>query len=384
MPFVQPSHADPAVGPLSGVRVVELCWVWAGPLLGQFLADLGAEVIKCEWYRRHDPYRTRGVERLRGVVPEARRRELSASFHSLNRNKVGLAADLKSGQGLDMVKDVIRASDVVIENFTAGTMEKVGLGPDVLGELNPELVSVSLSGFGRGPLERMRAYGLVLSALGGAEVGYVDDGEFLGSPTFVVSDPNAALFGLFASVAGLLAVRRSGAGGAFQCSQLEAIMSVVHMPEPPRERADVTVQARDGRYVAVSVPDGVALDAAGVEGMALERAAERLVRDLHALGAVAAPILDVSETLSHEVFADPPVRLTAQHPVGGPEELVASPWRIGGRRSPLRKTAPLLGEGDDYVLRAVVGCSDEEIRERIQPEPVRVGPTPTTLGIQGG
>ena len=74
--------------PLQGVRVLELCWVWSGPLLGQLLADLGAEVIKVEWYKRFDLYRTRGVERLTGQVPEKLRREMSQSFHGLNRNKI--------------------------------------------------------------------------------------------------------------------------------------------------------------------------------------------------------------------------------------------------------------------------------------------------------
>lgn len=374
-------------GPLNGVRVVEMCWVWSGPLLGQLLADLGAEVIKCEWYRRFDPYRTRGVERLRGLVPEERRRESSQSFHSLNRNKLGLAVDLKDENGIDIVRDLLRHSDLLIENFTVGTLSRLGLGPEILGELNPDLVALSLSGFGAGSrLDRMRAYGLVLSALGGGEADIEADGEFVGSPTFVVSDPNASLFGLYAGVAALLRVRRGGGGGALMGSQLEAIMSLVQMS---REEGDddgweeLTVEAADGVYVAVSIPADAALDAAAVHELAARSTAAKLLEELGAGGVGAAPVLDVTETAADELFADLHVRLACLHPVSGPEELVAAPWRIDGHRASLRKPAPVLGESDDYVLSQVIGYADEEVRRRRRPEPPRRPKRPNDVEAPG-
>ena len=103
--------------------------------MGQHLADLGAEVVKVEWYKRFDLYRTRGVERLRGSLPETIRRESSYSFQSLNRNKLGFAADLKHEEGLQLVKDLITESDVLLENFTVGTLDRLGLPPEELGRL---------------------------------------------------------------------------------------------------------------------------------------------------------------------------------------------------------------------------------------------------------
>jgi crotonobetainyl-CoA:carnitine CoA-transferase CaiB-like acyl-CoA transferase len=373
-------------GPLNGVRVVETCWVWSGPLLGQLLADLGAEVIKCEWYRRFDPYRTRGVERLRGLVPEQRRRESSQSFHSLNRNKLGLAVDLKDENGIEVVKDLLRHSDLLIENFTVGTLARLGLGDEVLRELNPDLVALSLSGFGAGSrLERMRAYGLVLSALGGGEADIEADGEFVGSPTFVVSDPNASLFGLYAAVAALLRARRGGGGGALRGSQLEGIVSLVQMA---REDAgehweELTVEAADGVYVAVSIPAGAALDAAAIRERARRASAARLLEELAAAGIGAAPVLDVAETADHELFADLAVRIGALHPVSGPEELVAAPWRVDGHRADLRKPAPVLGESDDYVLSQVIGYPDEEVGRRRRPEPPRAAERPSEAEAPG-
>lgn len=373
--------ADAAgAGPLAGVRVVEMCWVWSGPLLGQLLADLGAEVIKCEWYRRFDPYRTRGVERLRGVVPEARRRESSSSFHSLNRNKLGFAVDLKDPEGIATVKEVLRNSDLLIENFTVGTLERLGLGYDVLREVNPRLVALSLSGFGAGSrLERMRAYGLVLSALGGAEADFESDGEFIGSPTFVVSDPNAALFGLYAAVAALVRARREGRGAALLGSQLEAIMSLVQLRGDPAAGGsweELTVEAEDGVWVATSIPTGHELERERVEELARRLPAAELCERLQGTGVAAAPVLDVVETAGHEVFADLDVHLSSLHPSSGPERLVAAPWRIDGHRAHLRKPAPMLGESDDYVLSAVAGFSDEEVAERRQHEPPRSAAKP--------
>ena len=207
--------------PLLGVRVIELCWVWSGPLLGQFLADLGAEVIKVEWFKRYDLYRTRGVERMAGKYPEFIRREMSHSFHGLNRNKIGLALDLKEGQHREALLDLVGQSDLVIENFTAGTLDRLGLGYDAMVKANPAVMLLSLSGFGdTSRLGQMRAYGLVLSALSGFEPGIIDPatGEFVGSPTFVASDPNAATYGLFAAITAILEARTTGEGRHMEMS----------------------------------------------------------------------------------------------------------------------------------------------------------------------
>jgi crotonobetainyl-CoA:carnitine CoA-transferase CaiB-like acyl-CoA transferase len=147
--------------PLRGIRVLELCWVWSGPLLGQLLADLGAEVIKIEWFKRFDLYRTRGVERLAGKYPEEVRREMSQSFHGLNRNKIGVTLDLKDEDHRQSMLDLTKQSDMVIENFTVGTLERLGIGFETLAAANPKIVLLSLAGFGStSTLADMRAYGL--------------------------------------------------------------------------------------------------------------------------------------------------------------------------------------------------------------------------------
>ena len=244
--------------PLAGLRVVEFCWVWAGPMMGQHLADLGAEVVKVEWYKRFDLYRTRGVERLRGSMSEKIRRESSYSFQSLNRNKLGFATDLKREEGLQLVKDLIAESDILLENFTVGTLDRLGLPPEELDRLNSRLVSISLSATGRGStIESLRSYGLMLSALGGYESLVTDENaEFIGSPTFLMSDPNAALFGVFAALAGNLHARKTGVGATYECSQIEAVASLMQTPERTETKEssqEGIFETLDGDFVAVSI-----------------------------------------------------------------------------------------------------------------------------------
>ncbi|MFP6747669.1 MAG: CoA transferase [Alphaproteobacteria bacterium] len=348
--------------PLAGLRCLELCWVWSGPMVGQILADLGAEVIKIEAPGRFDLYRTRGLEHLRKKMEEKTRIESSLYFHSLNRNKSGLALDLKHPKGRDVALALAGQSDLLIENFTVGTMERLGLGPDDLAAANPRLVQMSMSGPGRGSsVERLRSYGLVLSALGGAEDLIRRDGEFLGSPTFSLSDPNAAAFAAMGILAGALAADADGHGRAFDVSQIEAAATLAGTPVPPPTTRDAIVAAGDGGYVAVSVPVGAFPDNDAFHQAFAGAAHDDIAARCAELGGHAAMLLDLDETDEAEVFADCPGWIASNHPYTGDEELVAAPWRVDGRRPALRLTAPILGAGDDAVLARVFSLSNDEI-----------------------
>lgn len=356
--------------PLKGLRVLEFCWIWSGPYLGQFLADLGAEVIKIEWYQRFDPYRTRGVERLRGQVPWHIWRESSPSFHSLNRNKVGLSVDLKSARGRELVYELVEQSDVVIDNFTSGTMAGLGLGFDDLRQRNDKIVTVSLSGFSTGSdLEEMRAYGLVLSALSGIEAEIYDDtGEFLGSPSFVISDPNAALYGLLAVVSGLLRRTANKEGLSVEVSQLEAAASLAWGLDIADEAESRTTEGRgqsgvsafDGGFFAWSSPVDCSLPA--------DMAARPLSAAEDALRPAGGVVVSIHDWEQATRVADSgvcPATVDAIHPITGPERLVGSPWQVNGSRSPLRKPAPVLGEGALYILTQVLDYSYEQAERLI-------------------
>ena len=356
--------------PLKGVRVLEFCWIWAGPFLGQFLADLGAEVIKVEWYKRFDPYRTRGVETMRDQVSPERWREMSPSFHSLNRNKVGLTVNLKDPEGVALIKRLAGKTDLLIENWTGGTLDALGLSVAALKEANPRLVVASVSAFGpRSRLEGMRSYGLVTSALSGGESLIQDHGELAGSPTFVISDPNAAVYGLFASIAALRQARAMGSGVAVSVSQLEAMCAVLGNADD-RATADDGLQgiflSRDGGFVALTRPAHYMAGIKDLGPWCASQDADAIVAAVRAAGGYAERLLSLQETPDAEPFRDLEVHLPAIHPVSGPEDLVAAPWRINGRRPPLRKNAPTLGEGNEYVLGQVLGMRSDEIRGRVE------------------
>ena len=286
-------------GPLEGLVCIELCWIWSGPMVGQLLADLGAEVVKVESPDRFDLYRTRGLEHRRGEMDEHVRLESSLYFHSLNRNKTGLSLNLKSEEGRARLLGLVARADLLIENFTVGTMDRMGLGREVLARANPGLVSLSMSGPGKGSsVERLRSYGLVLSALGGAEILIRDDtGAFIGSPTFSISDPNAACFGALAGLAALVARDRDGRGRALDLSQIEAAAALAATP-------------------AVGPPQPMTV-----------------------------PVVELDDSDASPVFAGCPGWIEAHHPVTGPERLVAAPWRVDGKRPPFRKPAPMLDRG---------------------------------------
>src|SRR5690606_7816360 len=108
--------------------------------------------------------------RLAGKYDEEVRREMSHSFHGLNRNKIGVTLDLKDDEHRDALLELVKLSDLVIENFTVGTLERLGIGYDVLSAVNPAIILLSLAGFGSASrLADMRAYGLALSSLSGLE-----------------------------------------------------------------------------------------------------------------------------------------------------------------------------------------------------------------------
>lgn len=354
--------------PLDGIRVIEMCWIWACPLIGQWLADLGAEVIKVEWYDRADPYRTRGIERRGTKLPPAIWRESSPSFHSLNRNKVGFTVDLKSSVGRELLLALAAQSDALICNYTSGTLARLGLTQEALALVNPDIAVLSAAGYGSGtPMEVMPAYGLTVSALAGIECQIVaEDGQFVGSPTFVVSDPNAALFSLLATLAALVRSSRRGGSTAVELSQLEAAMSIcgpMGAAGGPADRSAVRIvrTAQDERFIAIDTAGPLPV-ADNLAAWCAMRSTEEIVREVAAAHGRAVAVHDLDSARSSATYSACDVDILSSHPVTGPELLVAAPWRILGRRASLRKTAPGLGEGVDYVLRGLLRLPEDHIK----------------------
>jgi len=199
--------SDSGTYPLSGLRVLDLSRVLAGPVCCQLLADLGADVVKVERPGTGDDTREWGPPFLQNDGP-------SAYFLSANRGKRSLALDLVHPQGRAVLDDLIRRADVLVENFLPDSLDKLGLRPERLAELNPELVSCSISGYGRtGPLADVPGYDLVVQATAGL---MSITGEPQGQPMKVgvaITDIITGLYAAASALAGLYA-RGKGRGGA--------------------------------------------------------------------------------------------------------------------------------------------------------------------------
>lgn len=210
-------------GPLHGYRIVDLTTMIAGPMAAMLLADQGADVIKVEGPDRPDHVRRAGHGRD----------GLTASFLNNNRNKRSLAVDLKQAVGRDVLRQVLRGADVLLQNFRPGVMDRLGLGYDALKADNPGLVYVSMSGFGEtGPYAHKPVYDPIIQALSGLTT--VQAGSDTERPRLVrtiVPDKVTALTAAQAVTAALLARDRpaskggTGAGQHVRLSMLDAIIA---------------------------------------------------------------------------------------------------------------------------------------------------------------
>ena len=212
------TDATPAK-PLRSVTVLDLTWAWAGPFATTLLADLGAEVINIEW----DPR----PSNLRMQPPFAAGRpgpDRSGWWSANQRGKLSVGVNLKSAEGVRIVRDLARISDVAIENFSPGVARRLGVGAEDLRRVNPGLVYASMSAFGQsGPASRYVGYGTHLQAASGWMFAC---GPVSGQPwmtTIPIADPVSGLAGAVAVLAHLIAARETGTGAGIDVSELEAM-----------------------------------------------------------------------------------------------------------------------------------------------------------------
>ena len=203
-------------GPLAGVRVLELSQIMAGPTCGLMLADMGADVIKIEKLPKGDDSRGYQDPQINGV---------SAPFLILNRNKRGLGLDLKNPKGADVLKRMVAKADVLTENYRRGTMEKLGVGYDVLKTVNPGLIYAVVSGYGRtGPLADKGGFDLIAQGFGGLMSITGHPGGPPAKTGNPVSDINAGILSCLGVLAALIERGKSGRGQIVDTSLMEAAM----------------------------------------------------------------------------------------------------------------------------------------------------------------
>ncbi len=184
------------------IRVLDLSMGWAGPLVGQMFAEMGAEVIKVEDTHHFDWWRGS----LSMAPPEMQPIERAAVFNTANRGKRGVTLDLASARGIEILKRLIEVSAIIVENFSPGVMDRLGLAYDNLRAINPQLIMISMPSFGSdGPECNARGYGNTVEAMAGVTglTGYHDGDGQRYTLSNALGDPVGGLHGVFALMVAL-------------------------------------------------------------------------------------------------------------------------------------------------------------------------------------
>lgn len=400
----QPSVLGPRL-PLAGIRVADFSWVWAGPFCTMHLAHLGAEVIKIESQARLDltrrlPFYPADME------PGVNR---CALFNQWGQGKNSILLNLAKPEAVAIAKELVRKSDVVVENFATGVMDELGLGYEDLKQIKPDIIMASISGYGHtGPLRDYMAYGPAIAPLTGLSslTGYVG-----GPPQEVgisYGDPNSGIHTAVAICAALAARQRTGAGQHIDVSLWESMEAL--LPEGWMDYAMNKTQpsrmgnrdpwmaphncfrcAGDDEWVTIACgteeewralcqaigQPGLAADPrfrTAAERKAHEDELERLLtawteprdkwevtRTLQAAGVAAFPSMN-SKDLAEDAHLEARgffARLT--HPEVGVRTHTGIPWRLAHGPHGVQTPAPLLGQDTDRVMREVLGYADADI-----------------------
>jgi len=369
--------------PLSGIRVVELTTMITGPLAGMMLADLGASVIKVENPERGDPFRS-----FRGGL-------YGGHFIAYNRNKQSVALDLRSAEGLKLFLALIRKSDVLIDNFRAGVLDRLGLSSERLMKENPRLIHASITGFGAtGPYRERPAYDAVAQALGGMSSLFLDpEKPQVQGPT--LSDNVTGFYTAYAVLAALFERVQTGKGRRIETSMLES--TIAFAPDAfinfkrhgikgaPSTRAAVSqsyaFRCSDGRLIAVHLSsqpkfwEGL-VKATGRDDLAsneLFSTREKRIANYHALGEELskvfatrpqkewgtlldqndvpfAPVLDIEEVMSDPQIQELGTFYQVNHPTEGEVWGIHPPLLFDGERLGRVSPPPTLGEHTKEVI----------------------------------
>ena len=390
--------------PLAGVRVLDLTWAWAGPFCTMNLAHLGAEVIRIESAKRADLYR-----RLR-ICPEewGDGLDVSGMFNQWHQGKASMSVDLGEPRGVEIVKRLVAESDVVVQNFATGVMERLGLGYDTLREINPRIVMASITGYGQtGPYRHYMGYGPAMPPLTGLSMatGYVGGGpeEFgLSMP-----DPTAGITAAMSVVAALLRRDETGEGDHLDVTLWEAtgvlnmegwMQYVMTGTEPARmgnrsprmaphgcfpctgDDAWVSIACRsDAEWAALARHIDSALPRDGRFGTLTDRKRhEDALEEIVAGWTAERDRWDVTRALQQDGIAAFPTMTTRdivhdahleargfierlEHPKVGRRAHAGIPWLLHARPNGVSAPAPCLGADTDRYLREILGLSEDEV-----------------------
>jgi crotonobetainyl-CoA:carnitine CoA-transferase CaiB-like acyl-CoA transferase len=383
---------------LEGIRVLDLTQIMAGPFCAMLLADLGAEVIKIE--------NPRGGDDSRRMAPPYYNGE-SAAFMAMNRNKYGIAVDIRTPVGKQVLWRFIESADVLVENFRPGTMARLGFGYEEVHARYPKLVYCSISGFGQtGPYRERGGFDLVAQAMSGmlSITGSLEEPAKVGVP---VSDLNAGLYASHAILAALLSRVRTGEGQLVDTSLFEAALAYTIWESneywatgmPPRRlgtahrlAAPYQVFATANGWIAIGAAnqrnwellaramgrsdllqnaafatnaDRMANLAQLVETLTATlktRATEEWLRVFDEAGVPCGPVLTLDEVYQHPQVKARAMDIEVQHPIAGHIHTIGFPVKYSSTPGQMYRPAPVLGQ-HTFALLESLGYSPEQCRQ---------------------
>ena len=404
-------------GPLSDLRILDLTWVLSGPFCTMALCDLGADVIKCE----RPPFGDNS--RNTGPVIDGE----SGYFFSVNRGKRSISIDLRNERGRELFLDLVRQVDVVVENFTPGTMESLNLRYEVVSEANPRVIYCAVSGFGQtGPLRDRPALDVIVQGMGGI---MSVTGEPGGPPVRPGTSLGDIAAGLYAAIGILAAVHereRSGLGQFIDVSMLDCQIAIQEnafmrhhlLGETPaklgtRHPTAVPFQAfktADG-YVVVAlswgVPDQWSLlcaelgvieiaddprfstgEARSAHHAELEPilaaafttdTAARWVERLEPYGIPCGPLNSIPEVARSPQLREREMLVPVEHHTFGAVPLINTPVKLSRTPGGIKGTSPDMGQHTREVLSELLGLDDAAVDALVAGEVVREERAPVDL-----
>lgn len=385
--------------PLEGIRVIDLTRVLAGPFCTMLMADMGADIIKVE--------NPKGGDDSRAYTPF--KNGVSAYFMGLNRSKRSITINLKEPEGKDLLKQLAAHADVIVENYKPGTMDKLGLGYDVLKEINPRLVFASISGFGQtGPYSRKAAYDLIIQGMSGFMSITGPDAQHPLKAGSSIADIFAGVFAVIAILAALRHRDKTGEGQMVDVAMLDCMIAVLENAIACYESTGVSPEPIGNGHRSISpfsaftTADGFINICAGnddlwrrmceVIGMEAyvqdERfidnrgrvenfpdlavlANERLVKRttaewrelLDAAKVPCGPILNIEQMIADHQVQERQMIIEQNHPEAGRLMIPGVPIKFSATPAAVSCPAPILGEHTGEILETLLNMGKAEIAE---------------------
>jgi benzylsuccinate CoA-transferase BbsF subunit len=392
---------------LQGVRVADFGWVLAGPYATMLLSYLGAEVIKIESRRRIDEQR---IAHRAGLSTDY---EASSNFLEINLNKHSVSLNIATPKGAELARRIVSVSDVVIENMRPGVIDRLGLGYSDLVKVKPDIIMASISGWGSsGPLREYTAYAPCFSSFSGLAnlTGYADGEPNTGTSS---NDARSGTAAAFAVLMALTIRQRTGQGQYIDMSSCEAlnslvgdrVMEYVMTGRSPMRSGNHDARMAphncypcrgDDKWISIAVADDdewrslrAAMgdpewtrDAAFataedrrrnqerldklIQDWTVDRDADELTRLLQARGVAAIPSYSAEELFTNPHLRERGSITEVQHPRLGRRQAISPPWTMSATPARIERSAPLLGEHNDYVLCELLGLSTDEVARLVE------------------